>query len=735
MTAAGQTRFLSLRWRFLLPIFGVILVIAMLGAYGLGRSLTQSFDQPQVNLLLETTRSLLVQSAEQYEASRVEAQRIAFTSGVREAVTARDLGTLQSILESSARLADLDSVLLTNADGQELIGLNRDTTGSYSLSGEADLSQAAVVQQILRGDVQAVAGLIDTESGLMVYTVVPIINENARLGTVMVGQTLERWLAAMKAEGSADLIVFAEDGTWLGSTLVDENTALQITPLEFARTLERNDAATVRSVENDDVTLQFAYTRFQIGPQPVGVVGVVMSNPLPQITLLTNQLLALTLATVAGGVVIVAFILLNRFVIAPATTITQVAEQLAAGQAARTGLQPLSEVGRAGYALDRYADVAQERQDALQQALRRQRREAEYFTSVLEALPEGVLVQDEHGTVMLMNETARRLLGPGIDTTPLEVLTAVVSQQLGSVLTPGLYALGDPRRVEREGRILHAQAAALMNPFRQRVGTVIMLRDATDEVKLERLQERMMQRFASEIQAPMLDLARAEALQLPLAEVARGLNRHAAALQKLIVEMREMTMPGAPIVAGSQRPIFLDTLIWVIANEWRQIATAAGSTLEVKIEKSGMQVQGDERRLRWAIGNLLDNAIKYTLPGGKLTLEINDESNGLALMRVRDNGVGIKGDELPHVGTRFYRGTPTTPAGEVLRIPGTGQGLYTAQFVIQAHGGVLQVRSKVGIGTAVYFALPLAATQGTAQPHFVTDADMEGETVLVSDLR
>jgi signal transduction histidine kinase len=262
-----------------------------------------------------------------------------------------------------------------------------------------------------------------------------------------------------------------------------------------------------------------------------------------------------------------------------------------------------------------------------------------------------------------------------------------------------------------------------------------MLRDATDEVKLERLQERMMQRFASEIQAPMLDLARAEALQLPLAEVARGLNRHAAALQKLIVEMREMTMPGAPLATGGQRPIFLDTLIWVIANEWRQIATAAGSTLEVKIEKSGIQVQGDERRLRWAIGNLLDNAIKYTLPGGKLTLEINDESNGLALMRVRDNGVGIKPDELPHVGTRFYRGTPTTPAGEVLRIPGTGQGLYTAQYVIQAHGGVLQVRSKVGIGTAVYFALPLSTTQSGAQPHFATDADMDGETVLVGNLR
>ena len=104
------------------------------------------------------------------------------------------------------------------------------------------------------------------------------------------------------------------------------------------------------------------------------------------------------------------------------------------------------------------------------------------------------------------------------------------------------------------------------------------------------------------------------------------------------------------------RQLPLDTLIWAVANEWKQVAQAANLTMTVTIDRPGLQIVGDERRLRWALGNIIDNAIKYTPPGGKISLEIKDEEDGYARLRVRDNGVGIAADELPHVFTRFYRG-------------------------------------------------------------------------------
>jgi signal transduction histidine kinase len=93
-------------------------------------------------------------------------------------------------------------------------------------------------------------------------------------------------------------------------------------------------------------------------------------------------------------------------------------------------------------------------------------------------------------------------------------------------------------------------------------------------------------------------------------------------------------------------------------------------------------------------------------------MEIRAEDKGMARMRVRDSGVGINRQDQPYVFTRFYRGSPTTAEGVPLRVPGTGQGLTVARQIIQAHGGEIRLKSKPGVGTAVYFALPVTASEG-----------------------
>ena len=103
-------------------------------------------------------------------------------------------------------------------------------------------------------------------------------------------------------------------------------------------------------------------------------------------------------------------------------------------------------------------------------------------------------------------------------------------------------------------------------------------------------------------------------------------------------------------------------------------------------------------------------------------------------MRVRDSGVGIVPEELPHVTQRFYRGNPKMDTGEIIRTPGMGQGLYTARMIIEAQGGFMRVRSKPGVGTAVYFSLPITAAVTLDLPRI--KEDFEGETVqLPQDFR
>ncbi len=446
----------------------------------------------------------------------------------------------------------------------------------------------------------------------------------------------------------------------------------------------------------------------------------------PDLPPAARQMTAVAVAATATGFLIVAFVLVARLA-ARANRIRRVAAALTTGDmGARTGLRASDELGALGHALDQYAEHVNERQDALRATQRRHRREIAHLGAVLNALPDGVVVQDGDGMVILMNERAKALLS-AVDSRvhdDLRSMTAAVTDALGVALAPGMYALGDPRQVEVGGKMVSAQAIPLASMAGERVGTAIMLRDITDDVRRERERDALLNRLAAEVEQPLAEKARAAASSALRASAspqsagamdsfAREMSRHVVGLHKLIVDMRDLTAYGPEPPAQEQRPIALETLFWAVANEWRQKAVDAGLTLDVAVERRGLHVLGDERRLRWAVGNLVANAIQYTQPGGKVTMEIRGEDDkGMARMRVRDTGVGISREDQAYVFTRFFRGSPQTPEGMPVRVPGTGQGLTVARHILQAHGGEIRLKSKPGVGTAIYFALPVTAAEG-----------------------
>ncbi len=120
-------------------------------------------------------------------------------------------------------------------------------------------------------------------------------------------------------------------------------------------------------------------------------------------------------------------------------------------------------------------------------------------------------------------------------------------------------------------------------------------------------------------------------------------------------------------------------------------------------------VQGDADRLRQLFFNLLDNAIKYTPPGGTVTVR-GEASNGQVRITVADTGIGIPADHLPHVFDRFYRVDPArSPETE-----GSGLGLAICHSIAEAHGGRLGIDSDFGSGTRVTLVLPTHRHDGGA---------------------
>jgi signal transduction histidine kinase len=141
-----------------------------------------------------------------------------------------------------------------------------------------------------------------------------------------------------------------------------------------------------------------------------------------------------------------------------------------------------------------------------------------------------------------------------------------------------------------------------------------------------------------------------------------------------------------------------------------ELAAAAADSLVRRFEAAGIAldrqlaaapVLADPRWLHQVITNLLTNALKFTPPGGQVTITTGT-ADGDAVLRVTDTGQGIPAEDLPRIFDRFFRGQ------QAAQISGSGIGLAVAAELVKAHGGRLAAASEVGHGTQLTLSLPSA---------------------------
>ena len=114
--------------------------------------------------------------------------------------------------------------------------------------------------------------------------------------------------------------------------------------------------------------------------------------------------------------------------------------------------------------------------------------------------------------------------------------------------------------------------------------------------------------------------------------------------------------------------------------------------------------RGDARRLEQVVDNLLSNALRYTDPGGRVTLHVSRGVTG-CVVEVRDTGIGIASEDLPHVFDRFWRSDRSRSRAT----GGSGIGLAVVRELVRAHHGRVELRSELGEGTVARVVLPAGA--------------------------
>jgi signal transduction histidine kinase len=251
----------------------------------------------------------------------------------------------------------------------------------------------------------------------------------------------------------------------------------------------------------------------------------------------------------------------------------------------------------------------------------------------------------------------------------------------------------------------------------------------------ERLQEMLarQQAFvahaAHEFRSPLASLRlRLEMLQRPdTQEDAALAQRYLAQMEREVERLRQLVDHLLVLVSldeGQQPPrvsLDLSPLLYEMADEVGSLARVAGLDVRVDVPPHLPPLWGSPEQLRIVIRNLLDNAIKYTPAGGTIAVAAQAE-DGEVQVTVRDTGIGIPGEALPHVFDRFYR----VDAARSRRQGGAGLGLALVRAIVAAHGGHVEVTSQPGRGSTFMVRLPSGAPErvGAAVGRPLTDRGM-----------
>jgi signal transduction histidine kinase len=364
------------------------------------------------------------------------------------------------------------------------------------------------------------------------------------------------------------------------------------------------------------------------------------------------------------------------------------------------------------------------------------------LSSLVETLPDGILLIDEDTRLTVANAALRRLLRLA---EPVQIGAergwAGLLARLQDSFAGGAAAAARLRDVVNSGRVIKGEEVDLTDgrvlefdfvPLdsdseADGKGTLLHVRDVTARVALRRgLEERnrslaeaaalnnqFVATVAHELRGPLSSVVAfghllGDAGSGMLSEDQRTyldvIDRNANRLLRLIEDLLLLSRLEARTLQLRTAPVRLADLVRAAVTERVPTAEAAGLNLVVDAV-DGPELVCDETRVHQVLDNLMNNALKFTPAGGQVTVRARPTDTGWQL-EVADTGVGIPAADLNRVFSAFFRGSNTGAVVGRSAPPGTGLGLVVSRAIVELHGGTIQVSSTEGVGSTVTVVLP-----------------------------
>jgi two-component system phosphate regulon sensor histidine kinase PhoR len=449
------------------------------------------------------------------------------------------------------------------------------------------------------------------------------------------------------------------------------------------------------------------------GGRVIGVLRVALP-----LSVVTSSYAAIHRVMLVGGLVALLAacgigLFVARRVTEPVVQMQAIARRMSDGDfTARVPVRSPDEIGALGRALNAMAARLREKIQDIEQ-------EQAKTTAILDGMIEGVVAVDGRDTILLMNERVRAMFGLGPARGERKPFLEVIRNA-------DLHRILHESRAAGEGSVSHHELR-LASPIERRLqvnavplrlapdetGVVMVLHDVSELRRLEQVRTEFVANVSHELRTPLtaiqgyLETLLGGALE-ERANARRFLEivfRHTERLGRLLNDLTDLSNIELGKVSLKLAPTRLDEVVESVLAIIGPKADAGRVALATDLPAALRPVLADRDRLAQILINLVDNAVKYTPDGGRVTVRASERAGGGVEIAVIDTGVGIPPGDLPRITERFYR----VDRARSRELGGTGLGLAIVKHLVLAHGGELRIESEPPRGTTVYVTLPAGA--------------------------
>lgn len=353
----------------------------------------------------------------------------------------------------------------------------------------------------------------------------------------------------------------------------------------------------------------------------------------------------------------------------------------------------------------------------LKAALHDSRQDRRRIDAILRSVTDGLVVIDQRGYVLLMNERAREmfsLVGQAVEGRSLELLLrqSVLLPRILQALAgeAGTRAVDFEYEDERQGlRILQARVSFIRARGTEPEGILILFQDVTESRNVDRMKSEFISTVAHEFRTPLatvlgfseLLLSRDDFDEVQRREFLTYIHQKADNLSAIVDDLLDISR------IESGRGLELHREIVAPQESFDAVIRDArlqhpAFVIEAQLQPAVPGLWIDRRKCAQVMENLLSNAVKYS--AGQRRVHIQGQvSDGAYEVQVRDWGIGMTPEQSARVFEKFYRADASNVA-----VSGTGLGMSIVKHIVEAHGGRIWLESAPGAGTCVHFTLPLA---------------------------